>query len=725
LLRDFSRLAARKAQSAAFAAVCLLASMAAPLAAAAASGTWQNVGIGGGGFVTGLIIHPKERDVAYARTDVGGFFRWDAAGGRWLPLQDWMGDDQKNDYGGEAMAIDPNNADAVYIATGLYPSRPGKLYKSSDKGASWRLFSPPDWAVTMRGGGDKRWAGERLAVSPHDARIVLFGSRSDGLWRTEDDGASWTQIKIGAPAQDIGIVSVVFDPGRSGIAYAAVHGDGVYRSSDSGKTWQKLDYGPTQAMRLSVAGNGTLWTTHRSGVSVFDPNGALGNAWYWLDRTPLARATIYSGVAVNPLNASEIVVASAEGQASLYHSSDSGRTWQERAWAFNSAPVPWYAQLDSEQAWYRSWISALAFDPHRDGELWSSNWFQVARTADVRQSTVTWTPLVRNLEVVVNLDLIELRDGTLLTGHADTASFRHGNGLTDFPSEKLSRVGSQTNPWNYSMAFADSKLNPSRVLQVGFTLYGSDNSNSGLIRSDDGGRTWSQQMQWATQGNAGRPTKLALSPTNDGNIVVARESATAQYTTDGATWRDVTGLPPGPSVYQWGRPLAADGASAGTFYYYAADEAKVYRSTDGGASFAVAAANLPNNDRNNIKGNLKTPPGVAGEVWLGLGDNGLYRSRDRGATFSKVGAVERARVFGFGRAAAGKAEPALYLHGRVNGVDGIWMSEDSGATWANIQSDSVKVGAEPMTLEASPVQAGRVYIGTAGRGVYFFDAAKR
>ena len=59
--------------------------------AADAPYTWNSVTIGGGGFVTGLVFHPKEKGLAYARTDVGGAYRWDVAANRWEPLTDWIG----------------------------------------------------------------------------------------------------------------------------------------------------------------------------------------------------------------------------------------------------------------------------------------------------------------------------------------------------------------------------------------------------------------------------------------------------------------------------------------------------------------------------------------------------------------------------------------------------------------------------------------------------------
>jgi hypothetical protein len=82
---------------------------------------WNSVSIGGGGYVTGVYLHPLQQDLVYIRTDIGGFFRWNSVDKRWIPLTDHFGLTQRNYYGGEALALDPNKPNIVYIALANTP----------------------------------------------------------------------------------------------------------------------------------------------------------------------------------------------------------------------------------------------------------------------------------------------------------------------------------------------------------------------------------------------------------------------------------------------------------------------------------------------------------------------------------------------------------------------------------------------------------------------------
>lgn len=162
---------------------------------------WRSVAIGGGGFVTGVLFHPAERDLAYARTDVGGAYRWDARAQQWVALTDWLGADDWNLMGIDAFAVDPADPQALYLAAGTYMhERAGNaaVLRSFDRG---RSFERAELPFKLGGNQLGRANGERLAVDPHDGRVLLLGSRDAGLWRSDDRGAHWARVDAFPPRQ--------------------------------------------------------------------------------------------------------------------------------------------------------------------------------------------------------------------------------------------------------------------------------------------------------------------------------------------------------------------------------------------------------------------------------------------------------------------------------------------------------------------------------------------
>lgn len=82
---------------------------------------WQNVRIGGGGgFVPSIVFHPNAKGVAYARTDIGGIYRWNSDDS-WTPITDYIAqNDTWNRWGIDALAVDPSDPDVVLAAFGMY-----------------------------------------------------------------------------------------------------------------------------------------------------------------------------------------------------------------------------------------------------------------------------------------------------------------------------------------------------------------------------------------------------------------------------------------------------------------------------------------------------------------------------------------------------------------------------------------------------------------------------
>ena len=153
--------------------------------------SWHNVVIGGGGFVTGIIFHPRQKGLMYARTDVGGAYRWDDPAQRWIPLTDSFGMADVDLTGCESISVDPNDPQRVYLAAGIYSRGHAAILRSDDQG---NTFQRTDVPFKMGGNESGRFNGERLAVDPNDGDILFFGSRRDGLWKSIDRGATWQRV---------------------------------------------------------------------------------------------------------------------------------------------------------------------------------------------------------------------------------------------------------------------------------------------------------------------------------------------------------------------------------------------------------------------------------------------------------------------------------------------------------------------------------------------------
>ncbi|MDL5057685.1 WD40/YVTN/BNR-like repeat-containing protein [Geitlerinema calcuttense] len=659
-----------------------------------------NVAIGGGGYVTGVYPHPQQKDLVYIKTDVGGFYRWNPRNETWIPLTDHFNLDEKHYYGGEAIALDPNNPNLVYIAAGdhLWREEPGSLFKSSDRGETWTKL---DLDLPMGGNDNKRWAGERLAVSPTNAQIILFGSRRDGLWKSQNAGQSWRQIKDfpGKPERNIGILCIVFDPVQAGVVYANAYGDGVYQSTDFGENWRKLENSPKTVNQMGVASDRTLYITSTRSPKVSKyANGT------WEDITPKTDDAPFNGLSVNPNRPQNILASIGERPYNrTFQTTDGGKTWKEIKRNLNNT-VSWWDGIMLKHPW----VAGLAFDPQVPGRVWLTDWYGTWRTDNINAATVNWTNYVQGHEEVVVFSMISPPQGPLLvSGVADVDGFVHDRGLEQFPSHKFGKSGPEFQG-TYGLAYAYNQ--PSNLVRVGGNQW--NNEYSGAT-SRDGGKSW---QKFATFPPETMPLRVAMSATHPNLFVVTTSGKQPIRTADsGRTWTTVKGLPDGPGgPWNWLQSLAADGADGQTFYYYYNNT--VFRSTDGGATFASASEI---NGRN-MWHVLKTIPGEKGEVWLGLDDRGLHRSTNGGESFRKIETVERAHLVSFGKPKPGSNTPALYIYGRVTGQgDGIFRSLDKGQTWTRIGDRDRPIGRIPNTLEASWQEYGLVFIGTNGRGIYY------
>ena len=705
----------------------------------AAPYVWKHVPIGGGGFVSGLVFHPKERGLLYARTDIGGAYRWDEQARRWIALTDWLGREDENLKGIDSLALDPADPERVYLAAGTYThERAGNaaILRSSDRG---RTFARTDLPFKLGGNEPGRGNGERLAVDPNDGRVLLLGSRTHGLWRSDDYGAHWSQAASfpaiatspaagasnGRRTQPIGIVFVVFDPasGRPGAPtpriYAGVSARqaSLHVSEDAGATWKPVPGQPVglRPNHMVRASDGTYYLSYGDEPG---PNAMRdGAVWKyepaqarWTEITPAPQSIDTQGdgfgwgaVAVDPRNP-DLLIASTFTRYGphdeLFRSIDGGESWKpvfERS-DFDHGASPWTAQATPH------WMADVEIDPFDSGRALFVTGYGVWASRDLsafdRGGRVHWRFENAGLEETVPLALLSPPRGPpLISGLGDLDGFVHDT--LDRTTVQFARPPRYSN--TESMNYAGQA--PDVLVRSGHFHDDPGNVPRAAV-SRDGGRAWRVFAGEPPEGEGAGHLTIAA----DGRRVLWRPRGAQHhwYSDDfGAHWRKAAGLP-ATAVAE------ADRVDPARFYGFDPAGGRLYVSRDGGATFDDAVEVGSIGER--FRARLSPEPGRAGVVWIPAAQHGLLRWSDQG--LARTPGVEHAIAFGLGKAKREDGPLTLFVYGQVGGSPGLFRSDDDGRRWTRIDDDAHRYG-EVRLVVGDPRVYGRVYLGTHGRGIVY------
>ncbi len=677
--------------------------------------TFGNVTMGGGGYVTGVIACPSQQNLFYAKTDVGGAYRWNETNQSWIPLLDWNSQDETTYQGVESLAVDPQSPATLYLLAGTSYWNSGKtaILRSSDYG---NTFSITDVTAKFKanGNGADRQKGEALAVDPHLGSILFCGTRANGLFKSLDFGTNWSAVaslnaNLNVASESISFVLFDQYTGMNGSPTPRIFvgvfrtGTNLFVSNDAGTNWTPLTNGLSASLpqRCALASDNNLYITYGN-----DPNGALmrytTTNGFWTNCSPAGTLT-YGGISVCATNPGRLIATTysewkwqpwgAWGDK-IFVSTNSGASWND-LFASNKATnnANGFSYIAPASI---HWAGALAMDPFNPNRVLVGSGNGIFCTTNLNWGATlsTWKFMVKGLEETVPIDFISLPGGPFLTSVGDQGGFVHTN-IAISPPTNMSQ--------STSFAFAAKKPDfVCRVVQNGEVWY-------------------SKQLPvvW---------TKMPSTPDvmTNGEVVVSADGATVLWkstvggvntnyltTNLGTNWLPGTGL-------NFNCIPLADPVNAAKFYAYNPGDGYLYVSTNGAQAFFKSGSAGTGGALT-----FRAAPGLEGHVWIARGSSGLKYSTNSGAAFSS-GTVSVCDAIAFGKTIPGATYPTLFIWGKPtsSSTAGMYRSTDQGVSWLRVNDDAHEYGGRGNAglIEGDKNVHGRVYMSSAGRGVIYMDS---
>lgn len=698
---------------------------------AAASYTWGNVAIGGGGYVTGMEYNPKEEGLVYARTDIGGLYRR-KEGEDWTAITDFLGSDEWNYIGIESMATDPVEPNRVYFAGGTYMNGAAALFASDDYGETWTRFDVP---FGCGGNQSGRGCGERMQVNPNNNKEVWFGSRDSGLWKTEDYGKNWEEVtsfpvtgNYKQESNSIGILWVEFDPTSEDMYVGAAMTDGtcIYRSADGGNSWEALPANEPgmYPLHASFSSNGKLYLAYSDncGPNLSPTAGAVycydPTAGTFTDITPDlgdGRQGGFGGISVDAQNPDAVVVSTlgwwSDNGDNLYYTTDGGKRWSglfndvtgEKNYQMNTTEASWLdwgrGENQAKTGW---WVADVNINPFNSDEVMYGTGATIYSTTNMTKIGIDPVEICFDAygleETAVYQMVTPPSDGTspeMYSIMGDLTGFAHLD-VTQCPDD--AHFMKNGNPTDLDCAFLDSN----------YAVYASEEETTTLTYTKDGGATWGTVEHKPDPATGGQVAMAA-----DGSTFIwipGSVSGQPYITTDfGETWYYVEGL-------GYNAKITADRVNPQI--YYATCDGLFYVSTDGGYTFESTGQMVAESVQ------PVSVPGKEGHVWLSSTTMIMY-TEDAGKTFSNTKTLPSVTCIGFGKAKNEDDYPVIYALGDdgENG-DGIYRSEDKGESWVRINDEQHLFGNLNGFITGDSNVYGRVYVATNGRGIIMGDIDK-
>lgn len=567
--------------------------------------TWVRLvrGLDNQGQLSAVEISPTNKKILYVSSRGDGLYRSGDGGRTWSRPAGRLPGLNIDD-----ITVSPHSADVLVAAFQEADRR--SLAITHDGGASWRplrglprpsvvTFAPEDPAILLVGSSDgairrshdggATWAEvfradgagaiTTVAYAPGDEGFLFVGTREGGLWRSETNGQSFTRMD-GEMAED-GVQSLAFSPNFAAdrTMWLSTWSSGAFQSDNGGTSWSPFSDGLTTNRQADLL-DGPSFGQLRSSEGVvflaafdglFRSNGSDG----WQEVETQVSTNIAS-VAISPNYERDHTLAVATYLNGVLLSVDGGSTWR----AINDG-------LSAEATWKRSddyfaRLFGIAFSPSfaTDRMLFTSERGFVLRSteAGARWNASTPDGLLVEGEHPPDYPLFVFspnyhQDATVLLGTNRGKVFRSTNGGSSYA--KVAQLDAPI-----SALAAARSLAPDIVLFAGTT--------AGLQRSHDGGETWEPVGPFT---NLVTSVAASPEPASDHRIFVGTSQGLFLSSDGGDTWARSLDRRFGRESFIEAMVLSPAFATDGIILVSVRGRG-LFRSVDGGASFAAAGEQL-------------------------------------------------------------------------------------------------------------------------------------
>lgn len=683
--------------------------------------TFSQVAMGGGGFVSGVFA-TSEEGLYYARTDVGGSYRYNKDTQKWEAMSYDISEEDRGLLGIDGLAFGEKDPNRVYMLAGTEYFSNGLtcLLYSDDYGKTWNRTDLTEM-IKAHGNGMGRGNGERIAVDPKNSDIVYVGGRTGGMIKSTDGGKTFTALDMGtntSTSNGNGICSIIIDP-KSGddsactTIYAAIsrtQEDNLYKSTDGGATWNPVADAPKGffTQRMKYNGDGKIAITYASAEGPWNNNRTSGGIRLldmsndtFTDITPVKKS--YGDIVIDPANPDRMVacteniyVPQPNGQYGdeFYVTTDGGKNWTllNEKMKMSDGGVEWISTASMH------WCSSMAIDPNNTNKVMVVSGNGIFTCDNIWDENPEFYFFSKGIEETVPYDIISIPGGKLVSVIGDYDGFAQDN-AEEYGVVHSSVAGSMT-----GLAVAAKATDT-------WVKCGGDEEKPGFWYTLDAGKTWNnvkysplESKKVAYGGYVGVSAdgkRFFWAPGNDSSIY---------YSDDlGKTWTKSEGGVGAKKIIC--DPVNPD-------YVYAASGGAFFYSEDGGKTFTQNMTLSVFNAARPV-----VAPGKEGVVYYPA--MGLQVSTDYGKTFTRMDTLSACMAVGLGKGKTDSDPYTIFVWGKPTNDDpmGLYWSEDEGKTWSRANDDEHQFGGpgNGYFVVGDMNTYGRVYMSTVGLGVVYGD----